>query len=554
MKFNTVKSKVVLFLSILTMLGTFFCIVSCDNFLSQNYGKTTINIKLDLSKIIKTARNENSQNNTEFVLKLFVYDATNYKNDGKVEELPLVTQTSNKVDINGTVKASLEVAIDTTVIFVGKLFTLNENNVESDKPLYAGKSEVFKVQPKDNKVHLVLTETHEHTFATEWTTNATHHWKEATCEHSSEVTDFGEHSFGEYVSNNDATTEAEGTKTRECSVCKYEDTVTDEGSKIKVPETVFVKGGTIAGALPAWVPEYASDGDKGVFVEGRTVILSDFYMGKYEVTQEEYASVMTGQKVTVYGIEYELESNPNYCTEDSTKYTLFEGETQGKRPVEGVTWYDAVWYCNALSEKEGLTPAYSIEVTEVKQASEKTGYYIYGATVTLNANATGYRLPTEAEWEYTARGGDQTQPDWNYTFSGADKASGAGYGDSKNSGLDSVGWYCYNNITGITGDIQVTTNVSGKGTHEVGKKAPNRLGLYDMSGNVHEWCYDWYGTVKTGTETDPTGTSGSGRVGRGSAWDGDANGASLSSRSGINPYSRGSGQGFRVVRSANTTD
>ncbi len=153
---------------------------------------------------------------------------------------------------------------------------------------------------------------HEHTFADSWSTSATHHWKAATCEHTSEVNEKAKHTFGEYVSNNDATTEADGTKTRVCSVCGYEDTVTDEGSKILVPEGfVLVKGGTIVGALPAWVPE-----DEGVFVEGRTVTLSDFYMGKYEVTQEEYASVMTGQKVTVNGVEYELESNPNYCTED----------------------------------------------------------------------------------------------------------------------------------------------------------------------------------------------------------------------------------------------
>ena len=98
MKFNTVKSKVVLFLSILTLLGTIFCIVSCDNFLSQNLGKTTININLDLSKLIKNSRNDDTQING-YVLKLFVYDAKNYQEgDKQVENLPLVTQTSNKVD------------------------------------------------------------------------------------------------------------------------------------------------------------------------------------------------------------------------------------------------------------------------------------------------------------------------------------------------------------------------------------------------------------------------------------------------------------------------
>ena len=414
---------------------------------------------------------------------------------------------------------------------------------------------------------------HKHKFATDWTKDETHHWYAATCEHTTEVSEKAEHSFGdwtvtkeatcteegskagvcevckkevtkkihakehsyaEYVSNNDPTKEADGTKTRECSVCGHKDTVTDEGSKIIVPEFVFVKGDTVTGA--AYTNNYA-----GVFIEGRTVTLSDFYMGKYEVTQEEYASVMAGQKVTVAGVEYELESNPNYCTKDSTSYTLFNGDVQEKRPVEGVTWYDAVWYCNALSAKEGLDLAYDIKVTTINSSN-----HITAATVSLVPNANGYRLPTEAEWEYAARGGDPTQPDWNYTFSGADTATDASYNSSKNSGLDSVGWYCYNNIIGITGDSDVTSDVSGKGTHEVGKKAANRLGIYDMSGNVYEWCYDWYGTVDNETLVDGT-SSGSFRVFRGGSWYGYAVRASVSYRDSSYPSSRSFSLGFRVV-------
>ena len=109
---------------------------------------------------------------------------------------------------------------------------------------------------------------------------------------------------------------------------------------------VLVKGSTITGA------EYINIQD-GVFIEGRTVTLTDFYIGKYEVTQEEYASVMKDQKIKVGETEYTLKSNPSFCQKDSTEYTLFSNEAQEKRPVEGVTWFDAIWYCNSLSENEG---------------------------------------------------------------------------------------------------------------------------------------------------------------------------------------------------------
>lgn len=304
---------------------------------------------------------------------------------------------------------------------------------------------------------------------------------------------------------------------------------------------VKVTGGTIQG-------KYYSNNYEGVFVNDRTVTLSDFYMGRYEVTQDEYKKVMQGQTVTVDETEYTLNAEPSACTEGSTYYAVDFGKEQGKRPVENVTWYDAVWYCNARSTKEGLEPAYSITVTDMSY----DGTHIEEAEVTLDLSKNGYRLPTEAEWEYAARGRNPSADDWVYTFSGAETAAGKSYNDSINAGMDTVGWYNYNNKDGTTGKSDATSNWDGRGTHQVGQKQPNALGLYDMSGNVAEWCWDWYNwSVPQETVNDPTGPeSGSERVNRGGSWDDNASDASVRDRYFISPLWNNSDCGFRVVRSA----
>jgi len=246
-----------------------------------------------------------------------------------------------------------------------------------------------------------------------------------------------------------------------------------------------------------WIPEiemvWISSGSFDR--DGNTITISSgFYMGKYEVTQEQYEAVM-GTNHSFFS------SNPA------------AGETQGKRPVERVTWFDAIEFCNKLSEQEGLTPVYTIT-----NRNPTTGYPITDATVTAIWSNNGYRLPTEAQWEYACRAGTMT--DW--------------YFSDEESKLDSYAWY---------------DNNSSNRTHQVGVKLPNAWGLYDMHGNVWEWCWDWYGDYPAGAQSDPMGaSSGTDRVLRGGSWSSSAGGTRSASRGCMNPAYELIDVGFRVVR------
>lgn len=223
--------------------------------------------------------------------------------------------------------------------------------------------------------------------------------------------------------------------------------------KVLPIEMVSIPGGTFQ------MGDTKGEGEAGE-IPVRSVAVSSFRMGKHEVTQAQWQAVM-GNNPSGF------QNCPN-C------------------PVERVSWFDAVAFCNALSIREGRQVVYTIN----------------GTNVTANWSANGYRLPTEAEWEYAAGGGST-----NRTRFG----NGKDILDVSESNFNASASFKmpYSN-----------TGISKLKTVEVGSYIPNKLGLYDMSGNVWEWCWDWWGAYPNRSETNPIGiSSGQNRIFRGGSWD-----------------------------------
>lgn len=229
-------------------------------------------------------------------------------------------------------------------------------------------------------------------------------------------------------------------------------------------EMVLVEGGTFTMGATS---EQVGDADEDES-PAHQVTLGDFYIGKYLVTQELWTKVMG--------------SNPS-------KY-------KGRKnlPVESVSWDDCQTFISKLNELTGKT----------------------------------FRLPTEAEWEYAARGGNKSQ---GYKYSGS-------------NALDVVAWYFDNSNYKFKYVDEMIVK-----THEVGTKQPNELGVYDMSGNMWEWCGDWYGSYDSFEQTNPTGpATGTARVLRGNGWNAHASDCRVSARRCGNPSVKGSDYiGFRLV-------
>lgn len=227
-----------------------------------------------------------------------------------------------------------------------------------------------------------------------------------------------------------------------------------------------------------------------------SVTVSDFYMGIYEVTQSEYQEI-TGK-------------NPSD----------FDGDNL---PVENLTWYEAVSYCNARSEKEGLEMAYAID----------------GRNVTWNRSADGYRLPTEAEWEYACRAGTETPFNTETSISPEESNYFGHY-----PYLIEENYFSQEKLDTEPGEYRETTVA-------VDSFSPNKWGLYNMHGNVGEWCFDYYGPYPDGQQTNPSGAeSGTRRISRGGGWNDFAKHIRSAYRA-SSPADRSSAAiGIRLVRNA----
>jgi len=276
----------------------------------------------------------------------------------------------------------------------------------------------------------------------------------------------------------------------------------DRESDVTVPEGwVLVEPGTFTMGAP--VSEPGRDADEA---QHRVTLTRPFLMKATEVTQGEFEALM--------GV------NPSRI-----------GSCGASCPVENVSWLDAVAYVNALSLKDGLPTCYELGDRTIRFRG---------------SDCRGYRLPTEAEWEYAARAGTE-----GAVYGGRFEIRGANDAPA----LDPLAWYGGNSGVDYDGGVDCSKWSEPQhrsercGPHPVGKKAANAWGLHDMLGNVWEWCHDWYGAYPEKAVRDPAGPStGALRVFRGGSWFDDARDVRAANRGRITASYRDGDLGFRPVR------
>jgi formylglycine-generating enzyme required for sulfatase activity len=304
----------------------------------------------------------------------------------------------------------------------------------------------------------------------------------------------------------------------------FQDDPRDQSYEIQTPPKYRGMVAVVPANTTATIP---GAGVTGVFVADRALILGAYRLAKYETTWELWKEVRDWAASRGYSIA--SEGMEGHGGDTGTGGDGWAASSRKTRPVTGVTWLDAVVWCNAYSELSGYEPVYyAADGASVLRSSDADGGE--DAQVSAKREKNGFRLPAEAEWEYAARGGKTGESAWNSRYSGGD------------NGLPGLAWYAAN----------AGADVEGKpayGVHPAGAKTANRLDIFDMSGNAAEWCWDWNDGNQITQNTPPDGpVQGSMRVVRGGSWQSAAPGCEVKARASLLPSASDNGTGFRVAR------